>query len=115
MITCLQFSDIYCMLFLLVQIAYGQFSPNSMGYHDLDLFIQQKDGKKILVPEKQSALCSHFQVEMLHPLRVIIANRGPDTELLVANRVGLSGNGRPQVFYDVTLALKSLGVCIFSV
>ncbi|XP_050291028.1 ACT domain-containing protein ACR9-like isoform X4 [Quercus robur] len=98
-----------------IQIAYGRFSPNSMGYHDLDLFIQQKDGKKILDPEKQSALCSRFQVEMLHPLLVIIANRGPDTELLVANPVGLSGNGRPQVFYDVTLALKSLGVCIFSV
>ena len=103
------------MLFLLVQIAYGRFSPNSTGYRDLDLFIQQKDGKKIVDPEKQSALCSRLKVEMLHPLRVIIANRGPDTELLVANPVGLSGNGRPQVFYDVTLALKSLGICIFLV
>ncbi|XP_030966983.1 ACT domain-containing protein ACR9-like isoform X2 [Quercus lobata] len=96
-----------------IQIAYGRFSPNSMGYHDLDLFIQQKDGKKIVDPEKQSALCSRLKVEMLHPLRVIIANRGPDTELLVANPVELSGNGRPRVFYDVTLALKSLGICIF--
>lgn len=52
---------------------------------------------------------------MLHPLRVIIANRGPDTELLVANPIELSGNGRPRVFYDVTLALKNLGICIFSV
>ncbi|KAH7862832.1 hypothetical protein Vadar_010063 [Vaccinium darrowii] len=50
---------------------------------------------------------------MFHPLRVIVANRGPDTELLVANPVELSGNGRPRVFYDVTLALKTLGVCIF--
>ncbi|KAF3952681.1 hypothetical protein CMV_021787 [Castanea mollissima] len=70
-----------------IQIAYGRFSPNSMGYRDLDLFIQQKDGKKIVDPEKQSA---------------------------VANPVKLSGNGRPQVFFDVTLALKSLGTCIFS-
>ncbi|XP_075633597.1 ACT domain-containing protein ACR9-like [Castanea sativa] len=38
-----------------IQIAYGRFSPNSMGYRDLDLFIQQKDGKKIVDPEKQSA------------------------------------------------------------
>ncbi|KAM6597100.1 hypothetical protein CsatA_007624 [Cannabis sativa] len=85
------------------------------SYRDLDLFIQQIGGKKILDLEKQDALCSHLKAEMLHPLRVIIASRGPDTELLVANPVELSGNGRPQVFYDVTLALKSLGICIFLV
>ena len=33
---------------------------------------------------------------------------GPDTELLVAIPVELSGKGRPWVFYDVTLALKAL-------
>lgn len=86
-----------------------------MGYRDLDIFIQQNDGKKILDREKQSALCSHLKQEMLHPLRVIIANRGPDTELLVANPVELSGIGRPRVFYDVTFALKTLGICVFSV
>lgn len=52
---------------------------------------------------------------MLHPLRVTVASRGPDTELLVANPVELSGKGRPRVFYDVTFALKKLGICIFSV
>ncbi|XP_050209388.1 ACT domain-containing protein ACR9-like isoform X2 [Mercurialis annua] len=97
-----------------IQIAYGRFSPKNTGYRDLDLFIQQKDGKKIVDPEKQNGLCSRLKVEMLHPLRVIIANRGPDTELLVANPVELSGMGRPRVFYDVTLALKTLGICIFS-
>ncbi|KAL5764298.1 hypothetical protein ACOSP7_016652 [Xanthoceras sorbifolium] len=97
-----------------IQIAYGRFSPNSNGYRNLDLFIQQKDGKKIVDPEKQSALCSRLKVEMLHPLRVIIANRGPDIELLVANPVELCGKGRPRVFYDVTRALKALGICIFS-
>lgn len=100
---------------LLFQISYGRFSPNSQGYRDLDLFIQQKDGKKIVDPEKQSAICSRLKMEMLHPLRVIIANRGPDTELLVANPVELCGKGRPRVFYDVTLALKVLGICVFSV
>ena len=99
----------------IIQIAYGRFSPTTKGYRDLDLFIQQKDGKKMVDLEKQSALCSRLKVEMLHPLRVIIANRGPDTELLVANPVELSGKGRPRVFYDVTLALKTLGICIFSV
>uniref|UniRef100_A0A5B7BSW7 ACT domain-containing protein ACR n=1 Tax=Davidia involucrata TaxID=16924 RepID=A0A5B7BSW7_DAVIN len=97
-----------------IQIAYGRFSPITKGHCALDLFIQQKDGKKIVDPEKQSALCSRLKVEMLHPLRVIIVNRGPDTELLVANPVELSGKGRPRVFYDVTLALKTLGICIFS-
>lgn len=99
----------------LVQIAYGRFSPATKGYRDLDLFIQQKDGKKIRDPERQSVLCLNLKVEMLHPLRVIIANRGPDTELLVANPVEKSGKGRPLVFFDVTRALKALKICIFSV
>ncbi|KAF5446978.1 hypothetical protein F2P56_032570 [Juglans regia] len=97
-----------------IRIAYGRFSPNTKGHRDLDLFIQQNDGKKIVDPEKQNTLCSRLKEEMLHPLRVIIANRGPDTELLVANPVELSGEGRPRVFYDVTLALKLLGICIFT-
>lgn len=85
------------------------------GVRNLELFIQEADGKKIVDPERQVALCSRLKEEMLHPLRVIIANRGPDTELLVANPVELSGKGRPLVFYDVTLALKKLGLSIFSV
>ena len=97
------------------QISYGRFSPKTKEYRDLDIFIQQKDGKKILDSGKRSALCSRLKQEMLHPLRVIIANRGPDTELLVANPVELSGKGRPRVFYDVTYALKTLGICVFSV
>lgn len=66
-------------------------------------------------PEKQEAICSRLKLEMLHPLRVVITNRGPDTELLVANPTELSGRGRPRVFYDVTSALKSLGICVFLV
>ncbi|XP_059660714.1 ACT domain-containing protein ACR9-like isoform X2 [Cornus florida] len=97
-----------------LQIAYGRFTPITKGHRELDLFIRQKDGKKIVDLEKQSALCSRLKVEMLHPLRVVIVNRGPDTELLVSNPVELSGKGRPRVFFDVTLALKTLGICIFS-
>jgi hypothetical protein len=78
--------------------------------------VKQVDGKKVLdPPETQDALRSRLKSEMLHPLRVMIVNRGPDTELLVANPVELCGKGRPRVFYDATLALKALGVCIFSV
>ncbi|KAL5710936.1 ACT domain-containing protein acr9 [Ranunculus cassubicifolius] len=97
-----------------IQVAYGRFSPNTKGYRDIDLFIQQTDGKKIVDPDKQHGLCSRLKLEMLHPLRVTITNRGPDAELLVANPVELSGSGRPRVFYDVTFALKLLGICIFS-
>ena len=73
------------------------------------------DGKKIADPKHQDSFCSRLKEEISCPLRVIIVNRGPDSELLVANPVELSGKGRPRVFYDVTLALKSLGICIFSV
>uniref|UniRef100_A0A7C9AQ50 ACT domain-containing protein ACR n=2 Tax=Opuntia streptacantha TaxID=393608 RepID=A0A7C9AQ50_OPUST len=97
-----------------IQISYGRISSVAKGDRDIDLFIQQKDGKKIVDPEKENLLCSRLKMEMLHPLRVSIANRGPDTELLVANPVELSGRGRPRVFYDVTLALKTLGICVFS-
>ncbi|CAH1445267.1 unnamed protein product [Lactuca virosa] len=97
-----------------IQIAYGRISSSVKGYRSLDLFIQKDDGKKILDKENQVALCSRLKEEMLHPLRVIITNRGPDTELFVANPVELSGKGRPRVFYDVTFALKTLGICIFS-
>ncbi|MCL7032623.1 hypothetical protein MKW94_028571, partial [Papaver nudicaule] len=95
-------------------ISYGRYSSSVKGYRDIDLFTVHKDGGKINNPEKQNALCSRLKVEMLHPLRVIITNRGPDTELLVANPVETSGKGRPRVFYDVTIALKLLGICIFS-
>lgn len=81
----------------------------------MDLLIQQSDGNKITDPEKQGVLCSRLKMEMLHPLRVTITTRGPDTELLIANPVELCGRGRPRVFYDITLALKVLGICIFSV
>lgn len=93
---------------------HGRISASVKGYRSLDLFIQN-EGKKIVDEDDQVALCSRLKEEMLHPLRVIITNRGPDTELLVANHVELSGKGRPRVFYDVTLALKTLQICVFSV
>lgn len=75
----------------------------------------QADGKKIVEPNKQDALCSRIRMDLVHPLRVSLVSRGPDTELLVANPVELSGKGRPLVFYDITLALKMLNMGIFTV
>lgn len=75
----------------------------------------QADGKKIVDPSKQMSLSSRLRMELLHPLKVAVISKGPDTELLVANPVELSGKGRPLVFYDITLALKMLGLVVFSV
>lgn len=82
---------------------------------EVDLFIVQADGKKIVDPSKQDALQSRLRMELFRPLRVALVERGPDIELLVANPVELSGKGRPLVFYDITLALKKLNTGIFSV
>lgn len=75
----------------------------------------QADGKKIVDPNKQDALCSRIRRDLVRPLRVSLVSRGPDTELLVANPVELSGMGRPLVFHDITLALKMLNTGIFLV
>ncbi|KAK7337112.1 hypothetical protein VNO77_17671 [Canavalia gladiata] len=97
-----------------IQISYGRFTTKPRGKCEIDLFIMQVDGKKIVDPSKLKSLSSRLRMELLRPLRVAVVSRGPDTELLVANPVELSGEGRPLVFYDITLALKMLGPCIFS-
>ncbi|MCL7045159.1 hypothetical protein MKW94_021315 [Papaver nudicaule] len=97
-----------------MKISYGRFSIKQGQNCELDLFIVQADGKKILDPNKLNALCSRLQAELLHPFKVAVVSRGPDSELLVVNPVELSGLGRPLVFYDVTLALKMLKICIFT-
>lgn len=98
-----------------IQISYGRFSANPKGNCEMDLFIMQGDGKKITDMHKKNALSSRLRMELIHPLRVDVVSRGPDTELLVVNPVELSGRGRPLVFYDITLALKHLNISIFSV
>ncbi|KAH9671179.1 ACT domain-containing protein ACR10 [Citrus sinensis] len=97
-----------------IQVSYGRFSRRQRGNCEIDLFIMQADGKKIVDPSKQNGLSSRLWMELLQPLRVTVVSRGPDTELLVANPVELSGKGRPLVFHDITLALKMLDICIFS-
>ncbi|PNY01447.1 amino acid binding protein [Trifolium pratense] len=97
-----------------IQISYGRFSKKSRGKCEIDLFIMQVDGKKIVDPSKKESLSSRLKTELLRPLKVAVVSRGPDTELLVANPVELAGKGRPLVFHDITLALKMLGLCIFS-
>ncbi|KAL5067821.1 hypothetical protein RYX36_018708 [Vicia faba] len=97
-----------------IKISFGRFTTKPRRKCEMDLFIMQADGKKIVDPNKQSSLLSRLRTELYRPLRVAVVSRGPDTELLVANPVELSGEGRPLVFYDITLALKMLEICIFS-
>nr|XP_029124468.1 ACT domain-containing protein ACR10-like [Elaeis guineensis] len=94
-------------------ISYGRFYASHNENCEIDLFVMQVDGKKIVDPSKQKAVCDRLRMELSHPLRVMVMNRGPDTELLVANPVELCGKGRPLVFYDITFALKMLGTRIF--
>ncbi|CAI9273537.1 unnamed protein product [Lactuca saligna] len=79
-----------------------------------DIFKISKDCNIRIVHGRIWSSDKGLKEEMLNPLRVMITNRGPDTELVVANPVELSGKGRPRVFYDATLALKTLGICVFS-
>ncbi|KAL9345708.1 hypothetical protein Peur_060561 [Populus x canadensis] len=97
-----------------IQISYGRFYIKHRRTCEIDLFIMQADGKKIVDPNKQKALSSRLEMELVRPLRVAVVSRGPDTELMVANPVELSGKGRPLVFHDITLALTMLNSCIFS-
>ncbi|KAI3706715.1 hypothetical protein L6452_24641 [Arctium lappa] len=97
-----------------IQISYGRFMTKEKKDCEIDLFIVQADGKKIVDPSKQNAMCSRIRMELFRPLKVALVSRGPDTELLVANPVELCGKGRPLVFYDITLALKMLNTDIFS-
>ncbi|EXB75885.1 hypothetical protein L484_022562 [Morus notabilis] len=96
-----------------IQISYGRFTVKQRRQCEIDLFIMQVDGKKIVDPSKQKSLASRLRLELLRPLRVAVLSRGPETELFVTNPVELSGKGRPLVFYDITLALKMLNTGIF--
>ncbi|GLT56694.1 hypothetical protein SLA2020_297190 [Shorea laevis] len=97
-----------------IQISYGRFYILHGKKCEIDLFIMEADGKKIVDPSRQSALSSRLRMELLQPLRVALVSRGPDTELLVANPVEFSGKGRPLVVHDITRALRMLDTCIFS-
>ncbi|EPS69784.1 hypothetical protein M569_04982, partial [Genlisea aurea] len=97
-----------------IQVSYGRCTKKGDKEWEMELFIMQGDGKKLIDSSKQSSLRSRLQMELSRPLRVTSISRGPDTQLLVANPVELSGRGRPNVFHDITLAVKTLNRAIFS-
>lgn len=97
------------------QVCYGRLTRKGNDECELDLFLMEADGKRIVDPTKQDSLSALLRVELRRPLRLALISRGPDTELLVANPIELCGKGRPMVFHDITLALKMLNRPIFSV
>ncbi|KAI5065008.1 hypothetical protein GOP47_0019703 [Adiantum capillus-veneris] len=96
-----------------LRIAYGRLSTTLKGSGDLDLFILQANGNKLVDPDKQKCLADRLKMDICDPIRVMIVNRGPDTELIVATTVEKNGCARPRILYDVTLVLKMLDICIF--
>ncbi|KAH7314834.1 hypothetical protein KP509_21G023000 [Ceratopteris richardii] len=98
-----------------IRIAYGRLSTNDKGAGDLDLFILQENGNKLVDPDKQNSLSNRLRKDMSDPIRVMIVNRGPDTQLLVAMTVENNGRSRPRILYDITLVLKMLDISIFQV
>lgn len=98
-----------------IQISYGRFWANSRGNCEVEFFTMHADGSKIVDLTEQNDLSACLKRELRSPLKVAVGSRGPETELLVANPVELSGRGRPLVFYDITFALESLNAPIFSV
>ncbi|CAI9778969.1 unnamed protein product [Fraxinus pennsylvanica] len=53
-----------------IQISYGRLTTKEKTECELDLFIMQADGKKIVDSSKQNALCSRLRMELSRPLRV---------------------------------------------
>ncbi|KAI5055885.1 hypothetical protein GOP47_0029406 [Adiantum capillus-veneris] len=98
-----------------MQVAFGRVETNSKGHGDIDLFVLESDGKKVVEPERQKLLCCRLEMEVVQPVKVLVRNRGPDTELLVASPIEPSGRGRPRVLYDTTLVIRKLDLGIFQV
>ncbi|KAI5072668.1 hypothetical protein GOP47_0012774 [Adiantum capillus-veneris] len=96
-----------------LKIAYGRFKTVSMGFVAFDLLISQANGNKLLDLDKQKSLQARLRVDMCNPLRMMIVDKGRNTEVFVATTVEKSGRSRPSMMHDVTLVLKMLGVSIF--
>ncbi|KAH7845830.1 hypothetical protein Vadar_006541 [Vaccinium darrowii] len=72
----------------------------------------EDEGKAVLIQILDVVSFCHLQGVVHRDLKPEVAD-GPDTEVLVASPAELSG-WETRVFHDVTLALKTLGICIFS-
>lgn len=95
-----------------IRVAYARLSTSEGGGY-IELFILRENGSTLCDPLEQKTLLDLLELNMRDPVRVMVVDRGSETELLVATTVESSGKGRPRVLYDVTLVLKMLEICIF--
>ncbi|GAQ77935.1 hypothetical protein KFL_000050700 [Klebsormidium nitens] len=96
-----------------IQVAYGRIALREAGLLDIDFFIRHPSGHKVTDPKAQRDLCGRLRQELERPIRLVVAPRGPDTELLVAAPVEVNGRSRPRMFYDCTLGLRRANACVF--
>eukprot|EP00250_Pteridium_aquilinum_P026654 c33377_g1_i1 orf=329-1027(+) len=96
-----------------IQVVFGCLSTNSKRCADIDLFISEADGNKILGLKRKNGLSCRLELEIVQPIKVLTQNRGPDIDLLVATPMELSGRGRPRVLQDTTYMLRKLKLGIF--
>lgn len=96
-----------------LQVSYGRISASDTGTCLIEMFIQNSSGKKIIDFRKQEEICERMKNELERPIRIVVVNKGVDTELLVATPVEMSGRGRPRALHDVTFILRQLQIQVF--
>lgn len=82
---------------------------------EISVWVVKADGGKLTDPQEKENLVNSMRDQIEQPLRIKVVTRGLDTELLVATPIESCGRGRPRVVYDVSLALRTLDICIFQV
>lgn len=85
------------------------------GNSEISVWVVKSDGRKLTDPQERDNLVNSMRDQIEQPLRIKVVTRGLDTELLVATPIESCGRGRPRVVYDVSLALRTLDICIFQV
>lgn len=98
-----------------IRVAYAKVNVRHAGLCEIDIFLQEVDGKRILDPELQEQLIETVRCAVALPLRVEIKDvfDQTSTELLVTAFLDSGGRGRPRVTFDVTTALSNLGLRVF--
>eukprot|EP00850_Spirogloea_muscicola_P020924 SM000230S07360 [mRNA] locus=s230:179037:181919:- [translate_table: standard] len=91
-----------------LQVAFGRTMSNEHGMCDMDMFVQQMDGRKVMDPNRQKEVCRAVKRALEKPIRIVVVTKGPDSELIVATPVEKCGRGRPRVLFDVSYVLRML-------
>eukprot|EP00850_Spirogloea_muscicola_P006320 SM000030S11329 [mRNA] locus=s30:95988:98609:- [translate_table: standard] len=91
-----------------LQVAFGRTMSNEHSMCDMDMFVQQMDGRKVVDPTRQKEVCRAVKRALEKPIRIVVVTKGPDSELIVATPVEKCGRGRPRVLFDVSYVLRML-------